>query len=63
MTKDELIRWLAECLAGMQVPLSIAPEQMLGAAADPYRKILDGLPGFGWRDGDEFEKELRKALA
>ena len=60
MTKDELIRTLAQLVSGLQVPLSIGVP--LGAANQPYRDILSGLKLGGWQDVDQFETALRSKL-
>jgi hypothetical protein len=62
MTRDDLLNDLAELLAGLQVPLSLNGPVMLGAGCEPYRRILDGLPGFGWRGAEDFLPELSRLL-
>ena len=61
MTKDELIEELAVLLTGLQVPLSLGGAQVLGAADEPYRKILADR-GWGWADVGDFQKYLAQHL-
>jgi hypothetical protein len=60
MTRDERVQALAELLAGLQVPLSIG---ILGAAQEPYRRLLNDVPGFGWRTADDFRPYAEEILA
>lgn len=57
-----LIRDIAEIVAGLQMPYSIH-KAVLGAAAEPWLNLWNKLPGFGWRDADKVERDLREALA
>lgn len=62
MTKEELIRKLAEILAGLQAPRSLNGAVMLGAACEPWDEVKSFLTGFGWTDADTFERALKTAL-
>ncbi len=59
MKKSEIIRLMAEILGGLQVPGSMG---VLGAAHDPWAKLMTRIDTFGWRTVDEIEKELIEAL-
>jgi hypothetical protein len=48
MTREEFIEQVAELVAGLQVPVSMMPKQMFGAAYDPWSKLLTEVTGFGW---------------
>jgi hypothetical protein len=60
VTRDEVIRAMAEVVAGLQVPVSIA--MPLGIAREPWGR-LHNLIGGGWYDADKAEVALRVALA
>lgn len=63
--KDQLIRLIAEVLAGLQVAVSMPGSNvLLGTAYGPWVRIRsrEQLNMFGWTDADEFEKELRQVL-
>jgi hypothetical protein len=62
MTRDEVIRKLAEVMAGLQAPRSLDGRVMLGAALEPWDDLKQHLTGFGWTDADAFERGLRTAL-
>lgn len=62
MERDELIGKLSHLLAGLQVPLSIDGDVMLGAGAQPLREILGDMPGFGWRQAHDFHAWLTDVL-
>ena len=59
MKKQEVVRLMAEVLAGLQMPISLGMQ--LGTAREPWGKLKD-LAGFGWHDADEFETVLNEAL-
>lgn len=59
--RDQLVRDLAEIMAGLQVPYSIG-KQVLGAAAEPWKRVWDRLGMFGWVNADEIAEKLREAL-
>lgn len=60
MNKDELIKYLAQILAGLQVPYSL-DSRMLGSAADPWLMVKQAV-GFGWLDEADFQAWLEGAL-
>ncbi len=60
-SRAEVVRDLAEVLAGLQVPVSMG--MPLGAAREPWGRLDDRLVGFGWHDADDFEAALLEALA
>ncbi len=63
MTRDELIKTIAEVMAGLQVPISISGEMgvnVLGVADAPARELL-GLVG-GWAKPEEFEAAFTKII-
>ena len=59
MKKSKIIRLMAEILAGLQVPAGIG---VLGAAHEPWGKLLTIINTFGWKTVDEIQQELIKAL-
>jgi hypothetical protein len=53
MTKAEFVENVAKLVAGLQVPVSLMPRQALGAAYEPWSKLLDEVNGgFGWTSAD-----------
>ena len=56
-----LIRDLAEIIAGLQVPHSINPA-MLGAAAEPWRRIRTEHDMRGWLTAEDTEPLVRAAI-
>lgn len=62
LTRDEIIRAVAEVVSGLQVPVSLGMQ--LGAAREPWGKLHEiANDGFGWHDADQAEIKLREALA
>jgi hypothetical protein len=59
VTRDELIRNLAEVLAGLQVPMSLGLP--LGTAKAPWAAIHDET-GFGWHAAEDYESYLTTVL-
>ena len=59
MKKSKIIRLMAEILAGLQVPASMG---VLGAAHEPWGKLLTLIDTFGWKTVDEIQQELIRAL-
>jgi hypothetical protein len=59
--RDEVIRGLAELLAGLAVPVSLG--MPLGTARDAWGSVHGQLAGLGWYDADKYEAALREALA
>ena len=59
MKKSKIIRLMAEILAGLQVPAGMG---VLGAAHEPWGKLLTIINTFGWKTVDEIQQELIKAL-
>ena len=60
--RDIVIDLLAKALAGLQVPMSIGGQQMLGAAYRPLVDLRGELRLFGYPDAEEHEVALRKVL-
>lgn len=63
MSRAELIRAIAELIAGLQVPVSMpGGGQVLGAAYKPWLALFDEVQGFGWTNADEVEAALIERL-
>ena len=54
---------IAEIIAGLQVPHSIAGEQVLGQAAAPWRRMYQHLGIQGWVTAEEIKPKVREAIA
>lgn len=61
-TGPDLIRDIAEVLAGLQVPRSIEGGRILGAALAPWDRITGKLDLFGWQLPEGYEAVLRRRL-
>jgi len=62
ITNEEIIRTIAEILAGLQVPVSL--QIPLGAAREPWIRLNESLRmGIGYATAEEYEKALRDQLA
>ena len=62
LSRDEMIRAMAEVVAGLQVPVSLG--MMLGAAREPWGKLHEiANGGFGWYGADQAEANFREVLA
>ena len=59
MEKSKIIRLLAEILEGIE---EVAMMEGLGAAHEPWGKLLTIIDTFGWKTVDEIQQELIKAL-
>lgn len=54
MTEDEFVDAVAALVAGLQVPVSMMPRQMLGAAFEPWQRLIGEVNhGFGWTGKDQ----------
>lgn len=63
MDRDALVRELAEFWAGLQVPVSLGMQSVLGQAYVSWQEISDKAPvGFGWKNADDLEEIFRKIL-
>ena len=54
--RDDVIRGLAELMAGLAVPIS------LGMAREAWSDVHGHLFGLGWADAGKYEAALREAL-
>jgi hypothetical protein len=59
--RDEVIRGVAELLAGLAVPVSLGMPP--GTAREAWSSVHGQLVGLGWYDADQYEAALREALA
>lgn len=57
--REEIIGLVAQVLAGLQVPVSMA--MPLGAAREPW-EVLSDRAGFGWREVETYAEMLRREL-
>ena len=56
MTRDDFISQVAALVAGLQVPVSIGGKMALGAAYEPWSRLLNEVNGgFGWTDREKCE--------
>ena len=60
--ETDLIRDIAEVLAGLQVQRSIENGRILGAALAPWDRITKKLDLFGWQLPEGYEAVLRRRL-
>ena len=58
MTRDELIRYIAEIVEGLQVPISMS--MPLGTADAPIRELMN--LNHGWATIAEREETIREIL-
>lgn len=61
MTKEELVKLMAQIIEGLEVPFSIR-RQMLGTAGEAWLKIYSGLNLFGYASSEDIEKKLTEIL-
>jgi len=58
--RDDVIRGLAELMAGLAVPISLG--MPLGMAREAWSDVHGHLFGLGWADAGKYEAALREAL-
>lgn len=58
MTPEQLVKLMAQTVAGMGVPISLG--MPLGTADTPLRELMGLAPG--WASADEYETEFRNIL-
>lgn len=63
MTEDEFLEAVAQLVAGLQVPVSMMPRGMFGAAYEPWQKLLTEINhGFGWTNAEKAKAAFREIL-
>jgi hypothetical protein len=63
MTKEEFLDNVASLVAGLQVPVSMMPRHMLGAAYEPWSRLQDAVNGgFGWTNAEQCREAFSKIL-
>lgn len=54
MTQEEFLDNVARLVAGLQVPVSMMPRHLFGAAYEPWSRLQDeATGGFGWSDAEK----------
>jgi hypothetical protein len=63
VTREEFVEQAAALVAGLQVPVSMMPRHMLGAAFEPWQKLLNEVNGgFGWTSADACREAFAEIL-
>jgi hypothetical protein len=63
MTEDEFVEAVAALVAGLQVPVSMMPRHLLGAAFEPWQRLIaEATGGFGWTDKDHCREAFTKIV-
>lgn len=63
MTQEEFLDNVAQLVAGLQAPVSMMPHSRLGAAYEPWERLLaEANGGFGWTDAEKCREAFAKIL-
>lgn len=62
MTRDEVLRDLAEIMHGLAVPNSIDGPRLLGTAHEPWQRLYHEAFGLGYPTRGEWNEWLKRTL-
>lgn len=61
MTDEEFLDNVARLVAGLQVPVSMMPRELFGAAYEPWSVLLEEANGgFGWTNAEKCREAFAK---
>jgi hypothetical protein len=61
VTNEEFLDNVAQLVAGLQVPVSMMPHHLFGAAYEPWERLQNAVNGgFGWTDAEKCREAFAK---